>query len=55
MRADQQSASHPILARTPWLFEIAKQLRVEYSAVGQIEPMPERMAELIRQLEAGDK
>jgi hypothetical protein len=37
-------------ARTAWLLEIGRRLRAEYTALQ--EPVPERLAELIKQLEA---
>jgi hypothetical protein len=38
--------------RTAWLLEVGQRLRAEYAAVK--EPVPERLAALIKQLEAAE-
>ena len=50
----RQSESRHIVPQTVWLAGIGQQLRVEYAAVEQAEPIPERLAALINQLEAGE-
>jgi hypothetical protein len=49
MRAYPQSEQRRMPARTAWLLEIGRRLRAEYTAVQ--EPVPERLAALIKQLE----
>jgi hypothetical protein len=48
-----QSERRDILARRPWLLAIGQWLRAEYSAAEQ--PVPERLAALIAQLEGPAK
>jgi hypothetical protein len=56
MRVEGQKVESPhIMARTAWLLEIGQQLRDEYTAVAQPEPMPRRLAALLSQLEASER
>ena len=55
MRADRRSTSPRILSQTVWLMGIGQQLRAEYTAIEPPEPLPEHLAVLLQQLEAGEK
>ncbi len=47
-----RSARPDVLPRKPWLLAIGRVLAAEYTAVR--EPVPERLAALLRKLEAAD-
>jgi hypothetical protein len=50
MPAHPDSGRRHIPGRTAWLLKIGQRLRAEYAAVEQ--PVPERLAALIKELEA---
>ena len=53
MRANRHFDSHRILAESVWLLALRQHLQAEHT-LDQQEPMPRRLAALLKQLEEGE-